>query len=533
VTLVLGDGAGGIGSPLDITTVADNFGPGNFGMVAADLLGDAKPDLVVANYSYASSVLRNTCAGAPSISGRITDSRNTRGISGVDITLGPAQVIKTTTDFDGNYFIGGLTAGGTYDVIPTKANFKFTPSSIHLDNLSGTQTANFVGTPTTVQFTQIGYLVDEFTPSVQISVSRSGDLSGITTVDYSTVNGTASDRSDFTAASGTLHFGPGEALKSFNVLLTDDALIEGYESLRLKLSNVNGALLSSPQTDQLANDVSLDIRDNDFDPRTPNPIASSQFFVRQHYHDFLNREPDAAGLNFWVDQIESCGVDTTCREVKRINVSAAFFLSIEFQETGYLAYRMYTTAYGDTTSPNVPGTVPIVRLIDFLPDTQQIGLGVQVGIGNWQQQLEDNKNAYALAFVQRQRFITAFPLSMTAEEFVGKLDQNTTGVLSANEKNQLIALLGATPADAAKRAAVVRQVAEDNDLKQRELNRAFVLMQFYGYLRRNPDDPQDTDFRGWKFWLDKLNQFNGNFVTAEMVNAFLVSDEYRKRFGTP
>jgi hypothetical protein len=51
------------------------------------------------------------------------------------------------------------------------------------------------------------------------------------------------------------------------------------------------------------------------------------------------------------------------------------------------------------------------------------------------------------------------------------------------------------------------------------------------YLRRNPDDPQDTDFRGWKFWLDKLDQFNGNFVQAEMVKAFLVSSEYRQRFG--
>jgi hypothetical protein len=106
---------------------------------------------------------------------------------------------------------------------------------------------------------------------------------------------------------------------------------------------------------------------------------------------------------------------------------------------------------------------------------------------------------------------------MTADEFVAKLDQNTGGVLSAAEKAQLVAMLGATPADSQKRGPVVRKVAEDSDLRQRELNRAFVLMQFYGYLRRNPDDPQDTDFRGWKFWLDKLNQFNGNFVQAEML----------------
>ena len=78
---------------------------------------------------------------------------------------------------------------------------------------------------------------------------------------------------------------------------------------------------------------------------------------------------------------------------------------------------------------------------------------------------------------------------------------------------------------------MLRKVAEDSDLNQRELNRAFVLMQYYGYLRRNPDDPQDNNFGGWKFWLDKLNLFGGNFVQAEMVKSFLVSGEYRNRFG--
>jgi hypothetical protein len=124
-------------------------------------------------------------------------------------------------------------------------------------------------------------------------------------------------------------------------------------------------------------------------------------FVRQHYHDFLNREPDAAGLAFWTNEIESCGADARCRKVKRINVSAAFFLSIEFQETGYLVYRTYKTAYGDSLSLNVPGTIPINRLNDFLTDTRVIGDGVVVGQGNWQGLLEANKQAYALDFVQR------------------------------------------------------------------------------------------------------------------------------------
>ncbi|MFN2513392.1 MAG: hypothetical protein ABR568_18460 [Pyrinomonadaceae bacterium] len=76
-------------------------------------------------------------------------------------------------------------------------------------------------------------------------------------------------------------------------------------------------------------------------------------------------------------------------------------------------------------------------------------------------------------------------------------------------------------------------MAEDEDLRRAEFNRAFVLMQYYGYLRRNPDDPQDPDFSGWKFWLDKLSSFNGNFAQAEMVRSFLVSQEYRRRFVSP
>jgi len=51
------------------------------------------------------------------------------------------------------------------------------------------------------------------------------------------------------------------------------------------------------------------------------------------------------------------------------------------------------------------------------------------------------------------------------------------------------------------------------------------------YLRRNPNEAPDEDFSGYTFWLDKLNVFNGNYIAAEMVKAFISSDEYRHRFG--
>jgi hypothetical protein len=83
----------------------------------------------------------------------------------------------------------------------------------------------------------------------------------------------------------------------------------------------------------------------------------------------------------------------------------------------------------------------------------------------------------------------------------------------------------------AARARALRRVAENATLAQQEFNRAFVLMQYFGYLRRNPNDPPDSNFDGYHYWLNKLELFNGNYAQAEMVKAFLVSIEYRQRFG--
>ncbi|PYS58735.1 MAG: hypothetical protein DMF74_22960 [Acidobacteria bacterium] len=114
-----------------------------------------------------------------------------------------------------------------------------------------------------------------------------------------------------------------------------------------------------------------------------NPIDEARWFVHQHYLDFLSREPDASGLLFWTNEIVSCGSNAACIELKRINVSAAYFLSIEFQQTGYLVERFYKAAYGSASGSSTFGgthqlSVPIVRFSEFLPDTQRIGQGVVV-----------------------------------------------------------------------------------------------------------------------------------------------------------
>jgi hypothetical protein len=260
---------------------------------------------------------------------------------------------------------------------------------------------------------------------------------------------------------------------------------------------------------------------------TANSIDSSQFFVRQHYLDFLNREPDARGLQFWTGDLDSCGADAACLEVKKVNVSAAFFLSIEFQQTGYLVYRAYQAAYGRRIKSAVPLT-----LREFIPDTQAIGRGVVVGAADWERQVEANQQAFFDDFVLRPQFLSAYPATVSSTAFIDSLNANTGGSLSQAEHDTLVSELDT---GVKTRAQALRAVCEDTDFSAREKNRAFVLMQYYGYLRRNPDDAPEPgrNFGGWNFWLGKLDENNGNFVQAEMVKAFITSTEYRQRFGQP
>jgi hypothetical protein len=272
---------------------------------------------------------------------------------------------------------------------------------------------------------------------------------------------------------------------------------------------------------------------NSFWPKhlcSASPIDEPDFYTRQHYNDFLNRQPDSAGLRFWSNQIVSCGTNQTCIDLRRINVSGAFFLSIEFQQTGYLAYRTYKAAFG-----NLPGGAPVpVRFEEFLPDTQMIGQGVVVNAPGWELLLETNKVAFFLDFVSRLRFRNDYPTSMSPAEFVDTLFTKAAVTPTASERADAINEFGAAidTTDLAARARSLRRVAENSTLTTQEKNRAFVLMQYFGYLRRNPYDPPEAtlDFQGYNFWLNKLNQFNGNFVNADMVKAFITSGEYRQRF---
>jgi hypothetical protein len=436
-------------------------------------------------------------------SGRIWGLRREPSVQNTLLLDTTIQISAFGEDEGGNLYVAGYNTGEIYQLLDAGQTPVATPTP----------------TPVEVKFSSPSFTTFEQLGAASVGVTRTGDTTGELFVDYATIDGTATSRGDYTAARGTLRFGPGETQKSFTVLVSNDDTDETDESFGVTLSNLvgNGTLETNPSRLVI-------ITDDDATTSPTNPLDRSDFFVRQHYLDFLSREPDAEGLAFWVNGIESCGANAACREVKRVDTSAAFFLSIEFQETGFLVHRLHKAAFG-----NVPGTPVPLRLSDFLRDTQEIGRGFVVGQGDWRAQLEANKLAFLNSFVERAAFVSRYQTGQTPAQFVAALDANAGNVLTPAEEADLVARL----ADGREtRAGALRRIAEDEDFKRAEFNRAFVLMQYFGYLRRNPDDApeQNRDFAGYNFWLSKLDQFNGDFHAAEMVKAFLASDEYRQRF---
>jgi Calx-beta domain/PKD domain/Fibronectin type III domain len=474
---------------------------------------------------------------------------------GASPVFGPAPL---TVNFDGSGSFdpdaGDAIASYTFDFGDTFISQQSTPTVSHVYNSNGTYqaklyvrdtrgklsntpatvtiTVSAASAPTSVQFDNTSYGITEGVKSTTINATRTGPTTGSSTVDFTLSDGSAHQRGDFEYATGRLTFAPGDTQKSFVVLVNDDSYVEGTETATLTLSNPAGAVLGSAS-------ASLLITDNDSSAPSSNVIDDSRIFVGTHYHDFLNRQADQSGEDFWTNTIESCGADAPCRQVKRVNASTAFFLSIEFKETGFFVLRAHKSGFG--SGKNVP------RYTTFLRDQRQITNGVIVGQGNWQQQIDANKQAYLTDFVSRTEFTsqTEFAPGAPAATYVDKLFANNGVTPTTAERNAAISAYGS--GDSAGRAAALKSVIESGSVFNVQYNPGFVLMQYYGYLRRNPDDAPDNNFSGYDFWLAKLNsvsqpgedmrndtQANARVQRAEMVRAFIESDEYRQRFfGSP
>lgn len=434
------------------------------------------------------------------------------GVEGVSIKInGLSSLPFARTNFLGNlaFIISASSNVGSNPPItltPEKAGYTFNPTSVTFHQQDGNQDFNFTASASNatvplIQFLSSSFAASEGDGSATITVTRTGDTSSAVSVSYFTGDaGIATQKRDYTFAAGTLNFAPGETSKTFPVLITDNAYVQGTHSLFLQLANpTGGASLGSPSF------VTLSIADNDAAAPTSNPLENAQFFIRQHYNDFLNRAPDQGGLDYWTNQLALCGTDSDCVRNRRRDISAAFFIELEFQQTGYVVYRLNRAALG-----------MIPNYTHFMTDRNRLVGGSQ---------LDQSTQDFANQFVEGGAFKQFYPDSYTPEQFVNKLF-DTAGLKPYTQERQQE--IDAMTTGGRTRAQVLLDVIDIPEFKQREYNPAFVLMQYYGYLRRDPDP------EGYSFWLNVLNNKLPNDASGyrSMVCAFITSAEYQDRFSS-
>jgi hypothetical protein len=286
---------------------------------------------------------------------------------------------------------------------------------------------------------------------------------------------------------------------------------------------------------------------------TPITIDDADFFVQQHYLDFLRRFPDAPGHAFWTGEITQCSdpskrfpgeSEALCIDRKRVNDSGAFFLSPEFQNTGSFLVRVNWGSLGQKRAAGQKCIVGQHAALDaicqplystYISEMTALTQGIVVNNALDHNRINQNKQAFVTAFVQRAEFLAEYPNTMTGAEYVLRLEQTTGVALTQPERDALAAEAGGSGGRASvlfkmvdgtttiEGGALVFNTRYGQAYYNAQFNPVFVYMQYLGYLRRNPDQ------EGFDFWLDKLIRF-GNFTDAEMVRSFIVSPEYRDRF---
>jgi hypothetical protein len=428
----------------------------------------------------------NITFGTPLSSTQLNATANTPGTfvynppAGTVLNVGTHQLSVTFTPTDtANYTTAQASVSITVDPVTTAA--------FNLDSST--------------------YTVNEGAGHVTITVNRTGGGAGAASVNYTTsdnaaltncnvFNGIASSRCDYATTVGTLRFAAGEMSKVIYVPLVDDSYAEGNEGFTITLSNAVGenlgAVTSAPIT----------IQDNET-VTGPNPIDNVSFFVRQHYIDFLGREPEPGGFAGWLNILNNCpasGKDAQGNYCDRIEVSSGFFRSEEFQTRGYFIYRFYSAV----------GRIP--HYAEFMPDMAKVSGFLST------QELEANKAAFVQEFMARSEFQNRYGALTDPTAYVDALLQ-TVGLQNHPSRGAWIA--GLTNGTMT-RGQVLRALIESGQLYQKYYNEAFVIMQYFGYLRR------DADIMYLK-WIEMLADDPGDYRTR--INGFLNSAEYRQRFG--
>jgi endonuclease G len=458
----------------------------------------------------------------------------------------PVSIALTATDANVNNSLGysivsapvhGTLSGTAPNLTYTPANnysgtdsFTFKANDSTADSNTATVNINISATtsptPTPAATAIVGltsstFIVNENDAAgvAVITVSRGGDSSTAISVDYTTSdqsgttpcqssgNGAASERCDYATAAGTLRFAAGEQAKTIQIPIINDAYVETSEAFLISLRNPQGAVFGAITS------ASVTINSDDFQTATQNPIDDQAFFIREQYIDFLGRPPEDAGFQFWMSRMNQCPQGQVC---DRIDTSQRFFQSDEFQERGFYVYRLYDA---------VLGRLP--RYTEFVSDVARLN-GFQTPAEQRQ-----SKDAYLLDFINRTDFRALYGQYLSTD---GLTATDATGFVNA-----ISARAGITPAskqtlinNLQSGARTPAQTIEDfiltpeiSAVGTKFYDRGFITMQYFGYLRRDPEQA------GFDFWVAQLIGPNAPHRQDYrfMVGGFINSDEYRFRFA--
>ncbi|HKE59080.1 MAG TPA: Calx-beta domain-containing protein, partial [Pyrinomonadaceae bacterium] len=451
------------------------------------------------------------------------------GIEGTDINallLQPDNSLIVGGEFN---VMNGIARLGLARLL-TVTGSSSTPTPSPTVSPTPTSTPTPAPTPGAIQFSGPDFIASEGDFDALITITRVGGASTAASVYFQTVDdpaevrcddvvnnhGAAYARCDYASTGVTVSFAPGETQKTVDVPLNDDAFVEGPEIVHLRLSGRQGSTVGAPLS------ATLTILDNDV-AVGPNPIDRPDSFVRQQYLDFLTREPEPTGFRSWAGLLYPCpdqfnnDPNTPSARCDRNIISSSFFRSQEFQLKGYFAFRLYRVAFGR------------------LPTYTEIFADMQTVTGDTPEQVYLRKAALVDSFGQRPEFQTTYGSLSDADYVVALMQRyNLAAITTPNpanpdgadkvtfSRNDLVSQLNA---NGLTRGQVFRAIADSDEVKAAEYNRAFVAMQYYGYLRRTPE------MDGYNSWLLYLEAHPADYRT--MVNGFMNSVEYRLRFGNP
>jgi uncharacterized repeat protein (TIGR01451 family) len=467
----------------DVTQAEANSGTTDFNFTVT--LSAASNLTVTVNYATADGTAK---AG--------TDYQSTSGT----LTFNPGDTSKPITVTVIGHSLNGTSAFFTVNLSnPTNATIS-----------KGQGVGTIQSQSTSLQFSATSYTVNEGDGHAIVTINRLGDTSQPASINYATsdqsflnpcsqVTGLASQRCDYAITIGKLNFAAGDSSKQIFIPIIDDAYTEGPETFTLTLSNPTGGVIQGNSS------TTITIVDNDA-ANGANPLDQDSFFIRELYIDFLDREPDPPGLQGWLNILHSqCQVPTDC---DRIAVALGFVNSPEFTDRGYFIYKLYKTL-PDASNPTF-GRIP--HYFEFTTDMAKVSGFLSSN------DLNAAKDAFIAEFMTRSEFMTRYNPSLN--DPTGYVDALLATVNLPNHPTRNTWIAGLTNGTLS-RGQVLRQLVESAEVNSRFKNEAFVIMNYFGFLRRDADAAYTT-------WIQLFNDTDDQRL---IINGFINSPEYRQRFA--